>query len=79
MDDEQPPDGLLDAFNMYSNTRIIRCAAHTVQLGVNDYLQKNREVDTFIKKLNNEAVFWRNLINKRALNFPIPSLSNDTR
>lgn len=75
----QPSDELLDAFKEYKNTRIIRCAAHTVQLGVNDYLQKDKVADSFVKKANKEAVFWRNKINKRGWTTPVPALSNDTR
>lgn len=76
-DDER--DHLLEQFGQYSDVRVIKCAAHTVQLGVNDYIKKDQDVVEFIKIVTKSATKWRDYINKHRKSSCTPSLANDTR
>lgn len=69
----------LEGIHTYSEVRVLKCAAHTVQLGVTDYIKKDKDIVKFLATVNQSAIQWRDYINKHRKKTNPPSLSNDTR
>lgn len=79
LDREECRDMFLEIFSTMGIARIIRCAAHTVQLGVHESIGKDTDLHKLIKLLNEAAVHWRDYIRKWRLKAKQPKLANDTR